>query len=106
MKKKSVKSTNQLVKSRLTKLSQLLKKKLLTNDLCVLVVHQNHSIELFHNAYCRYEDISDRAYLFIFTKDQGNFVYPATKLIYFTRFKWEPIEMADILLEDPDLIKE
>lgn len=92
-------------RKKLTLLNKKLKKKLLDDDdRCVLLVHTNRTVQLFNNALLHFELIGDMGYVFIFTKDQGNFVFPLTQLIYFARFRWEPVEFED--LEDMEQFKE
>jgi hypothetical protein len=86
-------------RKKLTLLAKKSKKKLLDDeDRCVLIVHSNRTIQLFNNALLHYEYIQDNGYIFVLTKYQGNFVFPLTKLIYFTKFRWEPVEFE--ALED------
>lgn len=88
-------------RKRLTKLNKLLIKKLLKEDNCVLVVHTNQTVQLFRNAVAHYEEVMSHGYLFVFTKEQGNFCYSAEDLIHFSKFIWHPLEVADFLGEEP-----
>lgn len=95
-------------RKKLTIVNKALKKNLLSEDRCVLIIHTNGTIQLFKNAIYIYEYISSHGYLFLLTKNQGNAIYPANELIYFSKFKWQPVDLINPFEfhEDLDILKE